>query len=132
MINRTEILATVDAIATSRLFGRGKWLVGNPRTATALNEMLQTLGLEELLPDGISSRCTSLGKELNSDLQQVFMGLWEPWDAVHVLKDYDLVAEDEVDTLLDLLEIGEKYYEPLLRARVQQAYRDYYKATLLH
>ena len=60
------------------------------------------------------------------------MGLWEPWDAVHVLIDHHLIAEDEVDTLFYLLEKGEKYYEPILKARVQQAYRDYYKATTLH
>jgi hypothetical protein len=75
--------------------------------------------------------CTSLGKEFNIDLQQVFMGLWDPWDAVHVLLGHHLIGEDEADALFDLLE-NEINYEPTFRTRVQQAYRDYYKATTLH
>jgi hypothetical protein len=131
MLNKTEILTTVDAIATRRLFGQEKWLVDSPITASALMKTLQTLGLEEHLPNG-SIRCTNLGKEFNIDLQQVFMGLFEPWDAVHVLVDHHLIAEDEADMLFDLLEMDEKKYEPILRARVQQAYRDYYRATTVH
>jgi len=132
MLNKTEILTTVDAIATRRLFGDSRWLVDGPITASALSRTLQTLGLQEPLPNGADYKNTSLGRELNIDLQEVFMGLWEPWDAVHILNDHHLVADDEVDMLFDLLEMDEKRYEPILRARVQQAYRDFHKATLLH
>jgi hypothetical protein len=84
MISKTEILTTVDAIASRRLFSEPKWLVEGPITANALDRTLQTLGLAEPLPGG-GSRHTNLGKELNIDLQEVFMGLIDPWDAVHIL-----------------------------------------------
>ena len=48
MLSRTEILTTVDAIATRRLFGQEKWLVDSPITASALTKSLQTLGLPAL------------------------------------------------------------------------------------
>jgi hypothetical protein len=131
MITRTEVLRVVDAIASRRLFSNEeKWLVPGPTTANALNRTLRTLGLVE--EDGKDTRSTALGKELNIDLHEVFMGLWEPWDAIHVLEQNNLVSDDEMDSLFDLLEMGEQHYEPILRSRVQQAYRDYYGATRLH
>jgi hypothetical protein len=60
------------------------------------------------------------------------MGLWEPWDMIYVLEEHGLLDEDEVDHLFDLLQRDEEHYEPALKARVQQAYRNYHKATLLH
>jgi hypothetical protein len=131
MINKTEAMAIVDAIASRRLFGdEKKWLVEGPNVANALNETLRTLGLVE--EDGRYIRFTALGKELNIDLQQVFMGLWEPWDAIHVLEQHDLLSADEIDSLVDLLEVGEERFEPIFKTLVQQAYRDYYGATRLH
>jgi hypothetical protein len=131
MISRTDIVATVDAIASRRLFSELKWLVEGPITANALDRTLQTLGLVEPLPGG-GCRHTNLGKELNIDLQEVFMGLIDPWDAVHILEDNNLVSDDEVDSLFDLLEMDEKHYEAILRTRVQQAYRDHHGAKHLH
>jgi hypothetical protein len=131
MISRTDIVATVDEIASRRLFSEPKWLVEGPITANALDRTLQTLGLAEPLPGG-GSRHTNLGKELNIDLQEVFMGLIDPWDAVHILEDNNLVSDDEVDSLFDLLEMDEKHYEAILRTRVQQAYRDHHGAKHLH
>jgi hypothetical protein len=73
-----------------------------------------------------------LGKGINVDLYEVFMGLWDPWDMIHILEKHGLLDEDEVEHLFVLLQRDEKYYEPVLKARVQQAYRSYHKATLLH
>jgi hypothetical protein len=129
MLSKAQIMKTVDAIARRRLFTDEKWLSDCP-TARALTATLETLGLLEQLPDG--DRCTSLGKEINIDLQSVFMGLWNPWDAVHILQSENLLGEDEVDELLELVEIDGEHCEPLLRARVQEAYRDYYGSAALH
>ena len=60
------------------------------------------------------------------------MGLWEPWDAIEVLNDHNLVSDSEIDSLFDTLEMGQEHFEPILRARVQQAYRDYYRTTRPH
>jgi len=127
MISRTEILTTVDAIASKRLFVDRTWLVDR-ETSIALNTTLKKLGLIELLPDG--GRYTNLGKELDIDLQELFMGLWEPCEAPWVLEDHKLLDESECDALFDLMETDE--YEAKLRARVQQAYRDYHKVTRVH
>ena len=130
MLSKTEILATVDTIASQRLFVDRKWFV-DPKTASSLYTAIGELGLIEPAPNN-GTKLTTLGKELNIDLQVVFMGLWDPWDAIGILKDQNLVTENEVGALYDLLEADERHYEPLLRARVQQAYRDYHKAKRLH
>lgn len=131
MFDKTQLMTTIDAIVTQRLFGDGAWLV-NFETCIALIRTLETLGLSEQLPDG-DSRCTKLGKEINADLQEVFMGLYDPFDALEILHCCKLVSDEEFEELIDLLEMKEEEeYEPLLRARVQQAYRDYYNSRVLH
>jgi len=131
MLSKAQIMTTVDGIATHRLFNAETWLSDSPIATRALTKTLATLGLVEQVPDG-GRRSTSLGKQINLDLQAVFMGLWGPWDAVEILKDQNLLCEHEADTLLELLEMDEEHYEPLLRARVQEAYRDYYGSAALH
>ena len=73
---------------------------------------------------------TNLAKELDIDLQQLFMGLWDPCEAPWVLEEHKLVDESECEALFDLMETDE--YEATLRARVQQAYRDYHKVMRVH
>jgi hypothetical protein len=38
------------------------------------------------------------------DLYEVFVGLWEPRDMIHVLEEHGLLDEDEGDHLFDLLQ----------------------------
>jgi hypothetical protein len=130
MHSKTEIATRLDAIASTRLFGDGKWLVDR-EVATGLNEAIGAMGLQEQLSEN-TSRDTVLGKEVNLSLYMVFMGLWEPWEMVHILEEHGLLDEDEIDPLFDLLERGEEHYEPALKACVQQAYRNYHRSTLLH
>jgi hypothetical protein len=129
MHNKAEIATRLDTIASTRLFGDGRWLVDR-ETATGLNEALGAMGLQEQLSEN-TSRDTALGKEFNLSLHMVFMGLWEPWEMVHILEQHGLFDEEEVDPLFNLLERGEEHYEPVLKARVRQAYRNYHRATLL-
>jgi hypothetical protein len=129
-MTKTEIATRLDAIASTRLFGDGKWLVDR-EAATALNGALEAMGLQEQLSEN-TSRDTPLGKEVNLSLHMVFMGLWEPWEMVHILADDGLIDEDESDRLFDLLERSGENYERALKACVQQAYRNYHRATFLH
>jgi hypothetical protein len=55
----------------------------------------------------------------------VFMGLWEPWDALWVLHEHGLIDADERDRLHDCLNTGADP-EPLLRDRVRRAFYEYY------
>src|SRR4029077_13497685 len=129
MLSRTEILTTVDTIASKRLFVDRSWLVDREKSID-LDRTLEKLGLIEFLPDGVTMRNTKLGNELDIDLQQLFMGQWEPWEAPWVLEERQLLDESECEALFDLMEADE--YEAELRARVQQAYRDYHKVMRFH
>ena len=129
MLNKTEILGTVDTIASKRLFVDRKWLVDR-ETSIALNRTLEKLGLIEFLQDGVTMRYTKLGNELDIALQELFMGQWDPCDAVWVLEDRQLLDDSERDALVDLMETDE--YETQLRARVQDAYRTYHNVMHVH
>ena len=132
-MNKSDTLNKLDAIATERLFGVGPWLVNNPDASIALTKTLQPLGLEEPVPNAAdTTRLTNLGKQLNFDLYQIFVGLLEPWDAIMILEIRALISEQEAEELFSLLELAEEEYEPLLRARIQRVYREYYQAILLH
>jgi hypothetical protein len=66
-------------------------------TVKALCTQLRELGLTEAVPDQPNTeRLTDLGRELNIDLMQVFMGFWDPYDAALTLEEYDLISEDEI------------------------------------
>jgi len=130
MDKKHEVTTRLATIASTRLFGHEGWLADR-EAAIKLNEALQAMGLREQVSAN-TFRNTSLGNELKVDLYEVFMGLWEPWDMIHVLEEHGLLDEDEVDHLFDLLERDEKHYEPPFKARVQQAYRNFHKATVLH
>jgi hypothetical protein len=132
MLSRSEILTTVDTIATKRLFVDRTWLVDH-ETSIALSRTLEKLGLIEVLPDGVTMKYTNLGNELDVGLQQLFMGHWEPCEAPWVLEERQLLDESECEALFDLMETMETdEYEAKLRARVQQAYRDYHKVMRFH
>ena len=127
---KTEIAMKLAMIGSTRLFGHDGWLADR-EVAFRLGETLHAMGLQEQVSAN-TFRNTTLGNAVNVDLHMVFMGLWEPSDMVHILKQYGLLDEDEVDALYDLLERDEKHYEPPLKARVQQAYRNYHKPSVLH
>jgi hypothetical protein len=130
MDKKHEITTRLAVISGTRLFGQEQWLVDR-EAAIKLNETLGAMGLREQVSAN-TFRNSTFGNELKVDLHKVFMGLWEPWDMIHVLEEHGLLDEDEVDHLFDLLQRDEEHYEPALKARVQQAYRNYHKATLLH
>jgi hypothetical protein len=127
---KTAIATRLAVISSTRLFGEEQWLVDR-EAAIKLDEALQAMGLHEKVSAN-TFRNTTLGKEVDVDLHMVFMGLWEPWEMVLILEERGLLDEDEVDPLFDLLERDEKHYEPPFKARVQQAYRNFHKATVLH
>jgi hypothetical protein len=130
MDKKHEITTRLAVMSGTRLFGQEQWLVDR-EVAIKLDEALQAMGLYEQVSAN-TFRNTTLGKEVDVDLHMVFIGLSEPWEMIHVLEEHGLLDEDEVDHLFDLLQRDEEHYEPALKARVQQAYRNYHKATLLH
>jgi hypothetical protein len=129
MQHKTKIESQLEMMGRSRLFGNGRWLAEGME-AKRLTEMLEKMGLEQRTLDN-SSKNTPLGNELNVDLHMVFLGLWEPLSMIGTLEDQGLLDPDEVDRLNNLVCEDEEDFEPILRARVQRAYREYYKTTWL-
>ena len=122
---RAELVSLLDRFITRRLFGSGKWL-GDPESDSALVRLLRDLNLEEeICSDTATRRNTALGNELDMDLLAVFLGLWNPWDAVMILEDFELIDEIEARQLYSGL-AAEKDPERLMRTQVQAAYLKYF------
>lgn len=92
---KSDAIKTLHALIHEGLFGSRSWLAG-PDILCALSDRLEPLGLEEPVP-GVpnTSRNTPLGKELNFDLLQVFMGLWNPFEVPFILRQYGLMSDNE-------------------------------------
>jgi hypothetical protein len=86
MHKKREIATRLAVISGTRLFGQEQWLVDR-EAAIKLNETLGAMGLCEQVSAN-TFRNTTLGNELKVDLYEVFMGLWEPWDMIHVLEEH--------------------------------------------
>jgi hypothetical protein len=122
---KAEVLRELHPMVVDRLFGHGPWLVDR-ESGPVLSAKLVQMGLDEIISDdGKSSRLTAFGREQRVDLQMVFMGLWEPWDALWVLEEHGLIDADERDRLEDRLSAGADP-ELLIRDRVRKAYFEYY------
>jgi hypothetical protein len=72
-------------------------------------------------------RNTPLGKELDVDLFQVFMGHWDEWEVPTILERYRLIDESEADGILERM--TEANAERVLSGYVKRAYFNYRKAT---
>jgi hypothetical protein len=120
--------ATLITLATTRLFDDNVPWPADRETADTLRRKLQEMGLEERVSKN-TFRSTSLGLALNVDLQTVFMGYWDTYDMILILREYGLIDEEEFEEILSLLE-QDQYSEQMLRTRVRQAYREHYGATL--
>jgi hypothetical protein len=128
--NRAALVSKLDALITARLFGPSEWLA-HRAAASAIDEMLFNLKLQEPVTgqEGVT-QSTTLGKELDLDLLMVFLGIYEPWDAVMILQKYELLDETEVCDLFHA--VGTKDSELLLRKRVQTAYHKYFRVLFYH
>ena len=68
-----------------------------------------------------------MGKELNVDLFQVFIGLWDEWEVPLILEEYGLLNESEFDAIIECTSGADA--ERLLSGYVRRAYFIYRKAT---
>ena len=73
-------------------------------------------------------RITPLGKELNVDLFEVFMGLFDEWEVPYILEDHGLVDEWESDSICARM-ARKADPEVVLVGVVRRAYLDYGKAS---
>ena len=125
-MNKAKIIAELENMVAARLFGRQPWLADR-ETYSAVNRKLIQMGLmEQVRDEPLTWQITPLGKELNVDLFQVFLGLWCEWEVPLILEEHGLLTESEFD---EYIESSEADAETLLGEYVKRAYFVYRKVT---
>ena len=98
-MNKAKIIAELENMVAARLFGRQPWLADR-ETYSAVNRKLIQMGLVEVVcVKPRTWRSTPLGKELDVELFEVFMGLFDEWEVPMILEHYRLIDESEVDVI---------------------------------
>jgi hypothetical protein len=57
--------------------------------------------VEQVCVEPQTWRNTLLGKELDVDLSQVFIGLWDEWEVTLIPEEYGLLNESELDAIIE-------------------------------
>ena len=85
-MTKAEIVAELEAMAWNRLFNCRQWLADR-ETVWAVEQKLIKMGLVERISSD-TWRNTPLGTELDVDLFEVFMGLFDVWEVPYILEDH--------------------------------------------
>src|SRR5690242_8417691 len=102
-MNKAKIITELENMVVERLFGSRPWLA-DPETCSAVHRKLVQMGLVEMVSvDPKTWQVTPLGKELDVDLFEVFLGTFCEWEMPLVLEDHHLLDESETDTLCERL-----------------------------
>ena len=125
-LTKAEIVAELEAMAWHRLFTCRRWLAGR-ETVHAVNQKLIKMGLLERISSD-TWQTTPLGRELDVDLFEVFIGVIDEWDALSILEEYDLIDEWDFDSLYARMS-RKANPEVVLVGAVREAYLDYGKAS---
>jgi hypothetical protein len=126
-MNKANIIAELENMVVARLFSREPWLADR-ETCSALHRKLIQMGLvESVCIETNTWRSSALGKELDVDLFEVFMGFLDEWEVPMILKHYRLIDESEVDAIYARMDKADA--ESVLSGYVKRAYFDYRKAT---
>jgi hypothetical protein len=126
-MDKAQIIAELENMVAVRLFGRQPWLADR-ETCCAIHTKLIQMGLVEVVSlEPQTWRHTPLGKELDVELFQAFMGHWNEWEIPMILEKYHLINEPEVDAIFECT--SEADAERLLSGYVKRAYFDYRKAA---
>jgi hypothetical protein len=95
-MNKAKIISELENMVAARLFGRQPW------TCDAVLRKLMQMGLvERVCAEPETWQSTPLGKELDVDLFQVFMGVICEWDVPMTLKEHGLLTKSEFDSILE-------------------------------
>jgi hypothetical protein len=118
---KAEIIAELENMVAARLFSRQPWLADR-ETISAVHRKLIEMGLVDV-DWGISP----LGKELDVELFEVFMGLFAEWEVPIILEHYRLIDDAECDAIYARMEDADA--GTVLPEYVKRAYFDYRKAS---
>jgi hypothetical protein len=126
-MNKAKIIAELEDMVVARLFGPEPW-PADRETCSALHWKLVQMGLVECVcAETDTWRSSSLGKELDVDLFEVFLGVFEEWDARMILEHYGLIDESEFDAICECT--SEDNAKHLMSGYVRRAYFDHRKAN---
>jgi hypothetical protein len=126
-MNKAKIIMELENMVAARLFGRQPWLADR-ETFSAVNRKLIQMGLVEVVcVEPLTWRISPLGKELDVELFEVFMGLFDEEEVPMILEHHRLIEESEVDAIYACM--SEANAERVLSGYVKRAYFDYRKAT---
>jgi hypothetical protein len=123
-MNKAKIIAELENMVVARLFGDQPWLADGETYCAITRKLIQMGLIERVCPRTL--RSTPLGKELDVDLLQVFMGIIWEWDVPITLEEHGLLTESEFDAII---ESSEADAETLLGEYVKRAYFVYRKVT---
>jgi hypothetical protein len=124
---KSEVIQTLHAMIHERLFGTRSWRADR-ETGWAVDRKLKALGLNEPVPGMPNAeQATPLGRELNIDLMQVFIGFWDPCEIPLILEDHGLISEDEILEVEERCEDGEDP-EAVLLPLVRRAFFQHFQA----
>jgi hypothetical protein len=125
-MNKAKILMDLENMVVSRLFGPQPWLADR-ETSLGLSEQLLQMGLIEIVcVEPCTWKFSSLGKELDVDLFEVFLGLIYEWEVPTILERYGLINESEVDIICTNMDKANA--ESVLSEYVKRAYFKYHNA----
>ena len=100
-MNKAKIIAELENMVVARLFSGQPWLADR-ETCSAVERKLVQMGLVERVCVELETwQNTPLGKELDVDLFQVFMGVWSEWDVPIILEEHGLLNDSEFDAILE-------------------------------
>jgi hypothetical protein len=142
-MSKAKIISELENMVVARLFGRRPWLADR-ETYSAVKRKLIQMGLVEQVRDEPLSRkliqmglveqvgdepltwqIKPLGKELDVDLFEVFMGIKWKCDVPIILAEHGLLNESEFDAILECMsEVNAD-----LSGYVKRAYFVYRKAN---
>jgi hypothetical protein len=114
-------------MVAARLFSRQPWLADRETFSAAHRKLIQ-MGLVEIGGfEPLTWQISRLGKELDVELFEVFMGLFDEWEVPMILEHHHLIDPSEVDAIY--ARMSETNAEIILIGYVKRAYFDYRKAT---
>jgi hypothetical protein len=129
-MSKAEIIAELENMVAARLFS-SQPLPADRETCSAVVRRLIQMGLvEQVRDEPLTWQITPLGKELNVELFEVFMGIIYEWDVPIILEEYGLLDESEFDSILESTSDADA--KSLLDGYVKRAYFDYRNGKSLH
>ena len=125
--NKAKIIAELENMVVARLFSGQRW-IADRETFSAVNRKLTQMGLvEQVRDEPLTWQYTPLGKEVDIELFEVFMGIIYEGDVPIILEEYGLLNESEFDAILECT--SDAHAERVLSGYVKRAYFDYRKAA---